>query len=292
MPNWCWTDYVFHGSREDIDIFYKTLISAKRNSVIGDSGFGREWLGNVLAEVGLLEMVPDEKAYNGHYVKTPDDGKDYSCRGSFDLLDGYYDEYPDDVSRNYPMDSRGNATLSLTTTTAWEPMPCVWDRVFEKLGLDISYSLCATEEGWFFFVKHNCDPEHPDFNYEYIVDAYADLSGVTQAIRYGKRGKPLHRKGEIIFDKKPFEVTDIDRKVFELYDAGDKCYDEAEVINILSDIFGVSKGSIEEYQDLIDEYNESCSDRGCGNFLYVNKFEEYYSDSCQNDVVDLAKEIE
>lgn len=275
MPNWCWTDYKFHGSYDDIDIFYKTLVNAKRNSVIGDSGFGRTWLGNVLAEVGLLEMVSDEKAYNGHYVKTPDDGKDYSCRGSFDLLDGYS---PDDESMKYRIDNRGNAMLSLTTTTAWEPMPNVWDRVFEKLGLDISYSLMATEEGGFFFVKHNCDKEYPDFNGNYLIDAYADLSGITHTIRYGKRGKPLRRKGAVIFDKKPFEVTDTDRKVFELYDTGNKFYDnEAEVIDILSDIFGISKSSVDEYQDLIDDYNQSCSDRGCDNFLFVNKFVEYYS---------------
>jgi len=279
MPNWCWTDYIFHGSREDIDIFYKTLMNAKRNSVIGDYGFGRTWLGNVLAEVGLLEIVPDKKSYSGHYVKTPDDGKDYSCRGSFDLLDGYYDdEYPEDWSRNYRMDSRGNAMLSLTTTTAWDPMPNVWDRMFEKLGLDISYSLMATEEGGFYYVKHNCDLEYPDFKDNYYIDAYADLSGTTYAIRYGKRGKPLHRKGHVIFDKKTVEVTDTDRKVFELYDTGNKYYNnESEVIDILSDIFGVSKASVDEYKDLIDDYNQACSDRGCDNWLSVNKFVEYYS---------------
>ena len=281
MPNWCWTDYVFHGSHDDIDIFYKTLVNAKRNSVINDYGFGRTWLGNVLAEVGLFEVekITDKNTYDRYSVKTPDDGKDYSCRGSFDLLDGYApNEYPDDESIEYRMDSRGNATLSLTTTTAWEPMPNVWDRVFEKLGLDISYSLMATEEGGFYFVKHNCDKEYPDFTDNYLIDAYADISGITHAIRYGKRGKPLRRKGEVIFDKKPFEVTDTDRKVFELYDTGNKFYDnEAEVIDILSDIFGVSKGSVEEYKDLIDDYNQSCSDRGCDNFLFVNKFVEYYS---------------
>ena len=278
MPNWCWTDYVFHGSRDDIDIFYKTLVNAKRNSVIGDYGFGRTWLGHVLAEVGLLEIVPDEKAYDGHYVKTPDDGKDYSCRGSFDLLDGYSpDEYPDDESTEYRVDSRGNATLSLTTTTAWEPMPNVWDRVFEKLGLNISYSLMATEEGNFFHVKHNCYSDDPDFDYDYHIDAYGDDSPVHEHIRYGKRGKPLHRKGAIIWDKIKVDVKDVDRKLRELMD-GSGCYVKtSEAIDILTDLFGVRRERVEDYADDIERLNEDCDARETESYIYVNKFTEYYS---------------
>lgn len=288
MPNWCWTDYVFHGSREDIDIFYKTLMNAKKNAVISDHGFKREWLGNVLAEVGLLKIVSDEKAWGGERVETPDDGKDYSCRGSFDI----YESYSFNSDEVYPMDNKGNAKLCLSTTTAWEPMPCVWDRVFEKLGLDISYSLLANEEGNFFHVKHNCYPDDPDFDYDYHIDAYGDDSPVHQRIRYGKRGKPLHRKGEIVWDKVKVDVKDVDRKLRGLMDSGDCYVKTSEAIDILTDLFGVRRERIEDYNEDIERANEDCESRGTDSYIYVHKFEEYYRDACQNDVVDLAKEIE
>lgn len=272
MPNWCWTDYVFHGSREDMDIFYKTLMNAKKNAVISDHGFKREWLGNILAEIGCLELVPNEKSWRGEDVKTPDDGKDYSCRGSFDI----YESYSFDDPANYLTDNKGNAKLCLSTTTAWAPMPNVWDRVFEKLGLDISYSLIATEEGNFFHVKHNCYPDDPDFDYDYHIDVYGDDSPVREHIRYGKRGRPLHRKGEVIWDKIKVDVRDIDHKLRKLMDGGDPYVKTNEAIDILTELFGVRRERVEDYNDDIEKINKDCSERGTDSYIYVHKFEEYY----------------
>lgn len=124
------------------------------------------------------------------------------------------------------------------------------------------------------------------------IDAYGDDSPVHEHIRYGKRGKPLHRKGEIIWDKVKVDVKDVDRKLRELMDSGDRYVKTLEAIDIMTDLFGVRRERVEDYEDDIEHVNEDCETRGTESFICVNKFTEYYSDSCQNDVIDLCKEIE
>ena len=146
MPNWCYTSYIIHGSKQDIDIFYNVLVNARKNN--HPNGFGESWLGNVIHEIGLGNKINHDESVH--------------CRGSFELP--YNDEYLDDC------------LLHIDTETAWGPLPNVWDRVIEEKKLSsITYSYESEEPGMCDFIIHNA-PGYEDFNDEVYLDAMTFVS--------------------------------------------------------------------------------------------------------------------
>lgn len=123
MPNWCNTTFVFSGEPKEIAELHAFVkrSTERTKEHLESSGFNADWLGNVLIEAGLKDLIDKPIADGG-----------VSCRGAImdisDLPDG------DDVT-----------TFNLTTETAWVPMGKMWAAVIEKLQLN-SVQFCYEAE--------------------------------------------------------------------------------------------------------------------------------------------------
>lgn len=92
MPNWCTTDYVAFGGKEDIEKLKKKLDDAFNTECRIKNDFGNWWLGNVLDLHGL-------------------DWKKFDCRGEItQLTEAEHDFYEE-----------GKSHFMFQTWTAWGP---------------------------------------------------------------------------------------------------------------------------------------------------------------------------
>lgn len=159
MPNWCSTQYRFHGDNEELEKFYAFVMHAidENREDNKRSDFKSAWLGNILFDIGedretVLHATDDE----------------YRCRG-------WITDYDIDVCED-PVKS----TVSICTETAWDAMPDMWDLTLRKLGLNtIKYSFIAEEEGGGYFIKCNA-PGYNDFLEEVSIDAWCDSNDIPE----------------------------------------------------------------------------------------------------------------
>ena len=135
MPNWCFTNYMFEGNKEEIKDLYDKLKSLEEmEKPLVENGFGTRWLGCVVSLFG------------GNW-------EEINCRGDFmnlELLD--------------------DNTIQLHTETAWGDMPEVWNFVLEKYE-SVIYYFYAEETGVCYYVENpahlapsrpiQTDPLHP-----------------------------------------------------------------------------------------------------------------------------------
>lgn len=83
MPNWCYTDYIFHANdnleeeeaRKEVERFLAKVNEVCESCPI-ENGFGKDWLGGILYAAYLKDGETQESARN----KTIDG--DIRCRGS------------------------------------------------------------------------------------------------------------------------------------------------------------------------------------------------------------------
>lgn len=134
MPNWCNTSYVFDGNKEEIADLYKKLRSLKRrrNSLV-ENGFGKLWLGCVVALFG------------GDWHKI-------ECRGEIDCMEQLTD-----------------TTINLSTTTAWGDMPEVWDFVCQQYP-SVKYYFMAEESGNCYYATNDVDGKF--FSERFQIEQY------------------------------------------------------------------------------------------------------------------------
>lgn len=164
------------------------------------------------------------------------DDPHYRCRGWIE--DVMFDEIGDDI---YELRRYGDDTyeLRLYTETAWDVMDEMWELTIEKLGLkSIKFSFCAEEEGCGYYVKHNAEG-YNDFQEKYRLDTYIE--------------------------------KEIDGKMYQGELVEPYCERESEVVDELNKIFGTEHSKLEDFDDLIDKFN----DKNEGDqWIYVHKFEE------------------
>lgn len=102
MPNWCCTNYVIRGSKEDLETLVNTLNTMENHK----TDFGRYWMGNLLIALGVNE----NDVYNG----------EIRCRGAFDP-DPY--AYPQLCGPNYDENAEfcidDDGLLRMSATHAW-----------------------------------------------------------------------------------------------------------------------------------------------------------------------------
>ena len=145
MPNWCYTQFIFHGDKKEIEDFHQKLEQWTSKEFV-KSDFGKSWLGNVLCGAGL-----------GDRIDSKTDG--LRCRGAIEFLDG-----PDVVEES------DEGIIVLDTSTAWAPMPLMWVEVIKKLGYKtVGFSYSAEEPGCDVYEVY--DP-YGDFPERYYVDGY------------------------------------------------------------------------------------------------------------------------
>ena len=106
MPNWCSTQIHFVGNAEDIADFHHKIIEYTSREFI-ESGFGEDWLGNILCGFGMEERINS----NINQIR---------CRGSL------YD-----ISA-ISMYDNNNLVFDIQTETAWVPMIQMWYEIIHK----------------------------------------------------------------------------------------------------------------------------------------------------------------
>lgn len=145
MPNWCFTQMIFHGEKEEIDDLHNK-IEEWTSKNYQENGFGVTWLGNVLHGAGL-----------GHRI---DSGADQlRCRGDI-VYFGEVETFTDS----------SEATFNLDTETAWHPMTLMWDEVIKTLGYkSVGFSYCAEEPGCEIYELY--DP-YGEWDLQYRMDMY------------------------------------------------------------------------------------------------------------------------
>lgn len=156
MPNWCYTQIIFHGSKTEIEDFHAKIIewTSHGNPKSVCSGFGPGWLGNILYSVDLEDRIDaDENRIR--------------CRGTL--------EYIEDVE----VISEDEATFYIDTETAWVPMTIMWSETIKALKYEtIGFSYMAEEPGCELYEIY--DP-YGDFVEEYRVDMYLGGDDVDDA---------------------------------------------------------------------------------------------------------------
>lgn len=90
MPNWCFTQYVAEGPKEQLRRLHETMVTIAAMPFPGliENDFGSAWLGNLVMTLGV---DPREESY-------------FRCRGEYNV---------------YDFDDKSSDTLLFDTTTAW-----------------------------------------------------------------------------------------------------------------------------------------------------------------------------
>ena len=146
MPNWCFTQIIFHGNKTEIEDFHKKVTEWTSES-LAKSDFGNIWLGNILVGAGLGDRIDSGPTM-------------LRCRGTL----SYIDEIEDD--------GEDNAIFRVDTETAWAPMTLMWKAVIDKLEYKtIGFSYMAEEPGCEVYEIY--DP-YGDYDEHYYVDVFID----------------------------------------------------------------------------------------------------------------------
>lgn len=147
MPNWCFTQIIFHGEREEIEDLHKK-IEEWTSKNYDKSDFGHRWLGNVLHGAGL-----------GHRVDSITNR--LRCRGDIAYI-GEVDTFG----------GSDEATFVLDTETAWGPMCLMWSEIIKAQNYkSIGFSYKAEEPGCEIYEVY--DP-YGDFWEKYYIDIYLE----------------------------------------------------------------------------------------------------------------------
>ena len=127
MPNWCFTNYVIEGDKEEIaDLMQKLESLEQRDIPLVENGFGKNWLGCVI-------------------VLFAGDWNDFDCRGNF-----------------MELERLGDTTLRFDTETAWSEMSDVWKFVCGKYK-SLKYCFLAEEPGCCYYATNDTDRKYfPD----------------------------------------------------------------------------------------------------------------------------------
>lgn len=152
MPNWCFTQMIFHGIKSEMEDFNKKLEEFTSKNYM-ENGFGVSWLGNVVCGAGLGDRVD---------CKNPDNR--LRCRGNITYIGdlGYFEDYEPDQ----------DVCFQLDTNTAWGPMVKMWIEVIKALGYKtIGFSYQSEECGMALYQTY--DP-YGEFDDKYYVDCFFD----------------------------------------------------------------------------------------------------------------------
>ena len=143
MPNWCSTNYTFNfTSAEKAKAFYDLVDSWCHD--VAENGFGECWLGNIVVNSGISEIVAgSEKSF----LIEPY----YECRGSIVFMD------------------YGSNRVNIQTETAWSPMHDMWKAIVEKYAPDAEVIYSADECGCELYLTND-----PCLEGKYIVDIMED----------------------------------------------------------------------------------------------------------------------
>ena len=175
MPNWCSTNYVIRGSKEDLSAFVKTLNTMENNP----NGFGRYWMGNLLVALGLKyeDLDTFEISHRGTFSPDP---SECACFCGPDV----------DETQMFSVDDDG--LLRLSTVSAWGRSDSMEDFLKEKYP-SLEFFFFSTDEFGNFHEIH--DPEDLGCFYYFHLDAngestYYYKNGLKQFVEDFRRECP------------------------------------------------------------------------------------------------------
>lgn len=149
MSNWCFTNYIFHGSKEEIKDFHNKITEWTSNNYM-ENGFGERWLGNVVCGAGFEDRINSEN-------------NRIRCRGSISWFE---------LNHDIDSDEFDEGLLYMDVETAWSAMPIMWKLIIEKMGYKtIGFSFISEECGM--EIYDIFDP-YGDFPEKYNVDIYLE----------------------------------------------------------------------------------------------------------------------
>lgn len=147
MPNWCYTQIIFHGSKNEIEDFHNKIHDWTSREYV-KTDFDVNWLGNILHGAGLGDRI-DAKT---NCIR---------CRGSISYIE------------NVEVFSDVDATFYVNTETAWAPMIKMWLETIKILDYKtIGFSYLAEEPGAELYQIY--DPYGDFESVKYYVDCFID----------------------------------------------------------------------------------------------------------------------
>ena len=172
MPNWCFTQYVAEGPKEQLRRLHETMvtIAAMPNPGLIENDFGSAWLGNLVMALGVN---PREESH-------------FRCRGEYSV---------------YDFDDKSSDTLLFDTTTAW----CEADdtrRLIEKVFPSVHLYFISEEFGCGYWETNDVqgkyfrdryylsteDDDDIDEHYfetlEELADAIKELTGLSDLFSF------------------------------------------------------------------------------------------------------------
>lgn len=152
MPNWCSTDIVFYGEREDIEKLREKLISVEDKDFDIKNDFGKKWLGFVLETFDI--------SYEDAY-----------CRGWINYISEIFE-------------NEKGPHFFVQTEDAWGPMYEVWDAVLEKIEDPVKMEILAEEPGCGVYI--NTDTSGKFFDERYMINILADTDEEVKRLCEGK----------------------------------------------------------------------------------------------------------
>lgn len=141
MPNWCCSKFVFYGNQEDVHDFATRVQQYIDRPPIREHA-DRNWIGSVVEGFGL-------------------DYRSLSCSGTIDNC--------------YETEAEGSldASFTIETTTAWEPMVDTWETIISHAYDDrLQYVYLSEEPGMGIFI--NTDDSGDYLPEHWLVDMAAD----------------------------------------------------------------------------------------------------------------------
>lgn len=136
MSNWCFTDYVLEGDKDEIQDLYSKLLSLEQmKEPLIKNGFGKNFLGCVAVLFG------------GNW-------REISCRGEFGDLERIKD-----------------TEIHFHTITAWSDMPEIWELALSHYKT-VRYYFCAEEPGNGYYATN--DAKGIFFPDRFLVEQFPD----------------------------------------------------------------------------------------------------------------------
>lgn len=140
MPNWCLTEYTFHGNESDINAFHALV--KKNTSKRTDDYLADIVLSNICDAIGLEQYCKDNWEI---------------CRGQL-------------VGQSDITKTDNDYKFVCYAETAWVAMPQFWNKIIETCGYSsVKYSYFAQETGNGYYEIY--DPHHfEDYTDEWVID--------------------------------------------------------------------------------------------------------------------------
>jgi hypothetical protein len=144
MPNWCFSDIMIHGSKNEIELLHDKIKEFTSHNA-DENDFGLNWLGNIVLNAG--------------FTTTDNDGNGFKCRGSMTTCQIENEEH-----------------LHIQTETAWGPTSKMWLALIEKYAPNCKFHLLAEEPGCELYVKYEDETDNVKYydDIDYNVEVYME----------------------------------------------------------------------------------------------------------------------